>query len=78
MNRLFEVCHLSELGDRATRIQLSQWVFDAHHNALSVLHWDMGIPPRSPWKRFWFVKGEPKDLEPEPLAITKDTSVTQE
>jgi hypothetical protein len=78
MNRLFEVCHLSELGDRATRIQLSQWVFDAHHHALRVLYGDMGIPPRSPWKRFRFVKGEPKDLEPDPLAITKDTSVTQE
>ena len=78
MNRLFEVCDPAARGDCATRTQLSQWVFEAHHHALSVLYGDMGSPPRAPWERFWFVKAVPKALKPEPLAITKDTSVTEE
>jgi hypothetical protein len=38
MNKLFELSSLSELGDRATRTQLAQQVFDAHMNVARVLY----------------------------------------
>jgi hypothetical protein len=78
MNKLFELCRLSELGDRATRTQLSQVVFDAHTNAVRVLYWDMGIPPRSPWWRLVFHEREPLDIAYNPMEITTDTSAKQD
>ena len=77
MNRLFEVCHLSERGDRATRTQLSQWVFDAHHHALRVLYGDMGIPPRSLGWRLVFHEREPLNIEFKPMESTTNTGVKQ-
>src|SRR2546430_1700057 len=66
MNHLFQWCSLSEVGDRATRTQLAQQVFDAHMNAVRVLYWDMGIPPRGPWRRVVFHAREPVDIEHTP------------
>jgi len=77
IDALWEMFNLSELGDRTTRTQLSQRVFDAHHNALRVLYSDMGIPPRSLGGRLVFHEREPLNIEDKPMEITTNTSVKQ-